>query len=169
MVLVVPYHQFHQMDLGDQEPIQAALWDLEVPIHRKVLVVRVVLRVQPVLVDLENLVDQFHPMVLHFQRLPEVQRVLQVREDQQVLFHPMNQKVPVALYRLLPLEDLMALSVQVVPGTLADQMVLLVPVDLDCLCHPWDLTVPVGPGSRLGPWVQEDQDHRLGLCRLLDH
>lgn len=131
--------------------------------------VRVVLKAQTVLVVLGSPVDQFLQMVLHFQRLPEVLQVLQVLEDQRILFHPLGPMVPVVLYRLLPLEDLLVLSVQVVPGTLADPMVLRVPMDPDCLCHQLDLAVPMGPGSRLGPWVQKDQDHRLGLCRPLDH
>jgi len=129
----------------------------------------VVLKAQTVLVVLKSPVDQFHQMDLHFQRLPEVLQVLQVLGNQQVLFHLLDPKVPVVLYRLLHLEDLMVLSVQVVPGTLADPMVLRVPMDPDCLCHQLDLMVPLGPDSRLGPWVQKDQDHRLSLYRPLDH
>jgi hypothetical protein len=81
MVLAVLYHQFHRMGLVDQQPIQAAPWVLKVQIHQKDLVVRVVQVVQMVLVVLKDPVDQFHPMVLHSQRLPVVLEVLQVLED----------------------------------------------------------------------------------------
>jgi hypothetical protein len=65
--------------------------------------------------------------------------------------------------------DLLVLTVQVVLGILVGPMVLFVPMDPDHLCHPMDLMVPVGLGARLVPWVQKDQDHRLGLCRLMGH
>lgn len=81
VVLVVLYHQFHQMGLVDQQPIQAVPWHLEVPIRQKDLEVRVVQAVQMVLVVLKSPVDQFHPMALHFQRLPEVLEVLLVLGD----------------------------------------------------------------------------------------
>lgn len=113
--------------------------------------------------------DRFRQTVLHFLRLPEVLQVLQALENRQVLFQQQDPQVPVVLYHLLHLGDLMVLPVQVVPGTLVDPMVLWAPLDPDCLCHLLDLTVPVGPGSRLGLWVQEVQDHRQGLCRLMDH
>jgi hypothetical protein len=82
VVLVIPYLQFHLTGLVDQQLIQVALWILKVQIHRKDLVVRVVLKDQAVLVVQESPVDQFHPMVLHFQRLPGVLQVPQVQEDQ---------------------------------------------------------------------------------------
>lgn len=63
----------------------------------------------------------------------------------------------------------MVLTVQVVPGILVGPMVLWVPMDPDRLYHPRDLMVPVSLGARLVPWVQKDQGHRLGLCRLMDH
>jgi hypothetical protein len=67
------------------------------------------------------------------------------------------------------LQDLLVLEVPVVLGILVGPKVLWVPMDPDRLCHPRGLMVPVGLGVRLVPWVQKDQYHRLGLCRLMDH